>query len=245
MSKRASLAARPAQRVALTLVARPLATGVKPLFVAYYRVSTQMQGRSGLGLEAQRTAVERYCGAKPIAEYTDIESGAKDNRPQLQAALAYAKLTGSTLVVAKLDRLSRNVAFLATLQDSGTKFVCADMSEANELTIHVIAAVAQAERKMISTRVKEALQAAKARGRKLGGDRGNLASVSPVGRQRSIATRQARAAERRAAVMPHVEAAKQAGKTTLQSIADHLNTLHITTPQGGRWHPASVKRLIG
>jgi DNA invertase Pin-like site-specific DNA recombinase len=215
------------------------------MFIAYYRVSTQAQGRSGLGLEAQRTAVERHCGAQPIAEFTDIESGAKNNRPQLQAALSHCKLTGATLVVAKLDRLSRNVAFLAQLQDSNIKFVCADMPEANELTIHVLAAVAQAERKMISTRVKEALQAAKARGRKLGGDRGNLPSVSATGRERSIQTRQGKAAERRQAIMPHVEAARAAGATTLQGIANHLNALHITTPQGGTWHPASVKRLIG
>lgn len=215
------------------------------MYIAYYRVSTQAQGRSGLGLDAQRIAVERHCGQQPVAEFTDIESGAKNNRPQLIAALNHCKLTRATLVVAKLDRLSRNVAFLATLQDSGIQFVCADMPEANELTIHVLAAVAQAERKMISTRVKEALSAAKARGRKLGGDRGNLPSVSAAGRQRSIAKRQAQAADRKALLLPHVEAARAAGATTLQGIADHLNSLHITTPQGGTWHPASVKRLIG
>lgn len=216
------------------------------VFVAYYRVSTQQQGRSGLGLEAQRAAVERHCkGEQPVAEYTDIESGAKNDRPQLQAALAHARVTGSTLVVAKLDRLSRNVAFLATLQDSGIKFVCADMPEANELTIHVLAAVAQAERKMISTRVKEALAAAKARGRKLGGDRGNLASVSRVGHQRSIQVRQERAQARLADLQPHLDAARAEGHTSLRTVAAYLNARHIKTAQGKAWNAASVRRIIG
>ena len=215
------------------------------MFVAYYRVSTRQQGESGLGLEAQRAAVLRHTGDQPIAEFTDIESGARDDRPQLIAALQYAKLTAAMLVVAKLDRLSRNVAFLATLQDSGTRFVCADMPEANELTIHVLAAVAQAERKMIGTRVREALAAAKARGRVLGGDRGNLRHVNALGRQRSAEVRSARAVERRAALMPHVDVARAAGATSLQGIADHLNGLHIRTARGGHWHPASVARLVG
>ncbi len=216
------------------------------MFVTYYRVSTQAQGRSGLGLEAQRAAVATYLQGSPAhAEYQDIESGARNNRPQLQAALSLCRLTGATLLVAKLDRLSRNVAFLATLQDSGIRFVCADMPEANELTIHVLAAVAQAERKMISTRVREALAAAKTRGRKLGGDRGNLSSASISGRLRSIEARQGRAADRRADLMPHVDAAKAAGHTTLAGIADYLNGLSIPTARGATWQANSVRRLIG
>ena len=215
-------------------------------FIAYYRVSTRKQGESGLGLEAQRKAVEQFLkGEQPIAEFTDIESGAKDDRPQLQAALAYAKITRSTLLVAKLDRLSRNVAFLATLQDSGTKFVCADMPEANELTIHVLAAVAQAERKMISTRVKEALQAAKARGTKLGGDRGNIRAIGALGRQVSAKVRTERSQEWKALVEPHIALARADGCKTLQSIADYLNERGIETARGGRWYSASVARVCG
>lgn len=128
--------------------------------VAYYRVSTLRQGQSGLGLEAQRQAVMSLCEARGwevIAEQTEVESGKTANRPQLLAALHQAKVTGATLVVAKLDRLSRSVAFLSALQDSGAKFIAADMPEANELTVHIMAAVAQAERQAISKRTQEAL----------------------------------------------------------------------------------------
>jgi DNA invertase Pin-like site-specific DNA recombinase len=215
------------------------------MFIAYYRVSTKQQGRSGLGLEAQRMAVASYLdGQQPIQSYQDIESGANDARPQLRAALDLCRLTGATLLVAKLDRLSRNVAFLATLQDSGQRFVCADMPEANDLTIHVMAAVAQAERKMISQRTRDALAAAKARGRKLGGDRGNLPSVSVSGRLRSAEVRASRAAERHTALTPHVTAARAAGHTTHQGLADYLNGLHIQTARGGAWSAQSVRRLV-
>ena len=213
------------------------------MHVAYFRVSTAKQGSSGLGLEAQRKAVLDYIG-QPIAEYTEVESGKRNDRPQLEAALSYAKLTGSTLVVAKLDRLSRNAAFLNTLMDSGQSVAFADMPHADRLTIGLMAQLAQWEREAISKRTKEALAEAKRRGRKLGGDRGNLASVSVVGRQRSIQTRQARASERNALLIPHVEAARTAGATTLQAIADHLNALHIKTAQGGSWYPATVARLL-
>src|SRR3954471_2471435 len=146
-------------------------------FVAYYRVSTARQGRSGLGLEAQKKAVSDFLNGGPwqlLAEFVEIESGKTDDRPELEQALATCELSGAALVVAKLDRLSRNLAFLAKLQESGARFVAADMPEANELTIHIMAAVAQAERKAISTRTKEALAAAKARGVRLGANCGNL-----------------------------------------------------------------------
>lgn len=215
------------------------------MHVAYYRVSTAKQGNSGLGLEAQRKAVADFLDTKPIAEYTEVESGKRNDRPQLEAALAYAKLTGATLVVAKLDRLSRNAAFLNTLMDSGQAVAFADMPHADRLTIGLMAQLAQWEREAISKRTKEALAEAKRRGRKLGGDRGNLASVSPVGRQRSIAVRQARVEERKALLMPHMEAARAAGATTLQGIADYLNARHIKTAKGCSWHPASVRRILG
>src|SRR5579862_7716530 len=134
-------------------------------FIAYYRVSTEKQGQSGLGLDAQRKAVADYLNGGQwalLAEYTEVESGKRADRPQLLAALAHAKATGATLIVAKLDRLSRNVAFIAALMESGVEFTAADMPMANRLTVHVLAAVAEHEREAISARTKAALAAAKA-----------------------------------------------------------------------------------
>jgi DNA invertase Pin-like site-specific DNA recombinase len=143
-------------------------------FVAYYRVSTNRQGESGLGLDAQRKAVTDYLDGgswKLLAELTEIESGKHADRPQLAVALAACKKHKARLVIAKLDRLSRNLAFIATLIDSGVEFVAVDNPHANKLTVHILAAVAQHEREMISQRTKDALQAAKARGTQLGNPR--------------------------------------------------------------------------
>lgn len=216
--------------------------------VAYYRVSTASQARSGLGLEAQRRAVADMCvaqGMEIIAEFTEVESGKKADRPELSEALRRAKLTGATLVVAKLDRLSRSVAFLSTLQDSGAKFVAADMPEANELTVHLLAAVAQAERKAISKRTKDALREAKERGVKLGNPngaaplrragKGNVAAVNALKEEA-----QSRAQE----LVDEVAAVRAAGATSLREIAQGLNARHITTPRGGQWHASGVKRLL-
>lgn len=140
-------------------------------FVAYYRVSTKSQGESGLGLEAQQASVKNFVESRNgiiVAEFTEVESGKKDNRIELDAALKLTKKSKATLVIAKLDRLSRNLTFIATLQDAKVKFVCVDMPEANEMTIQLMAVFAQYERKRISERTKEGLQAAKARGIKLG-----------------------------------------------------------------------------
>jgi DNA invertase Pin-like site-specific DNA recombinase len=142
--------------------------------VAYYRVSTERQGRSGLGLEGQRATVREHAqrnGGSILAEYTEVESGRRSNRPQLAAALAHAKRSQAVLVVAKLDRLSRNVAFLAALMESKVEFVCCDYPTANKLTIHILVAVAEHEAELISRRTKDALQAYKARGGKLGSSR--------------------------------------------------------------------------
>lgn len=216
--------------------------------VTYYRVSTATQGRSGLGLEAQRMAVAEVCktrGMEIIAEFTEVESGKRADRPELTEALRRAKLAGATLVVAKLDRLSRSVAFLSTLQDSGAKFIAADMPEANELTVHILAAVAQAERKAISTRTREALKAAKARGVKLGNPngaaplrkaaKGNVAAVEAV---------KAGAASRARELAVEIEAVKAAGAQSLREIAQALNERHIEAPRGGAWHPSGVRRLL-
>ena len=144
-------------------------------FISYLRVSTEKQARSGLGLEAQRAAVSTYLnGGKHVLldEYVEVESGKRDDRPKLHKALKHCKVTGATLIIAKLDRLSRNARFLLELQESRVPFICADMPEANEMTIQILAVMAQHERKMISQRTKAALAAAKARGVKLGNPNG-------------------------------------------------------------------------
>lgn len=216
--------------------------------VAYYRVSTATQARSGLGLEAQRAAVGDACkarGLEIIAEFTEVESGKRNDRPELAEALHRAKLTGAVLMVAKLDRLSRSVAFLSTLQDSGAKFVAADMPEANELTVHILAAVAQAERKAISTRTKDALKAAKARGAKLGNPNG-AAPLRRAGKGNVAAAKAVKAAAQSRAhdLAGEVAAIRAAGAESLREIAQGLNARHIETPRGGCWHPSGVKRLL-
>jgi DNA invertase Pin-like site-specific DNA recombinase len=217
--------------------------------IAYYRVSTAAQGRSGLGLEAQREAVESLCSSRGwniiAAPFTEIESGKRADRPELTKALHRAKVTGSVLVVAKLDRLSRNVAFLAAMQDSGVKFVAADMPEANELTVHIMAAVAQAERKAISLRTSEALQAAKNRGQRLGNPngaaalqraaRGNSASLDAIRTSATIRAEQMR---------PVIEELRQHGVTSLEKLARTLNEGSFITARGGRWHASSVSNLL-
>jgi DNA invertase Pin-like site-specific DNA recombinase len=219
----------------------------KGKFVAYYRVSTARQGRSGLGLEAQRRSVTDFLNGgswELLAEFVEVESGKADDRPQLEQALATCELSGATLVVAKLDRLSRNLAFLAKLQESGARFVAADMPEANELTIHIMAAVAQAERKAISARTKEALAAAKARGVRLGGNRGNLEDLRK-GPAKSAEVRRRQATERASKVLRQIDAITAAGEgASLRRIANALNARGITAPRGGMWHAAQVKAVF-
>src|SRR5579863_5949935 len=151
-------------------------------YVAYLRVSTAKQGRSGLGLEAQREAVRQFVvgrGGKIIApEFVEVETGSRNDRPELDKALKRCRLTGATMVVAKLDRLSRNAAFLMTLRDSGVDFVAADLPEANTMTVGVMAVVAQHEREAISHRTKAALAAARARGKTLGGFRAHAPNIA-------------------------------------------------------------------
>lgn len=216
--------------------------------VAYYRVSTAEQGRSGLGLEAQRQAVQALCqgrGWEIIAEHTEVESGKIAKRPELTAALHRAKVTGAVLVVAKLDRLSRSVAFLSALQDSGAKFIAADMPEANELTVHIMAAVAQAERQAISKRTMDALRAAKAAGRKLGNPNGAEAlRRAAKGNSAAIASVKAGAADHAHDLAPIIEDIQAAGMTSLAAIAAELNARHIQTRRGGQWHPSSVRNLL-
>jgi DNA invertase Pin-like site-specific DNA recombinase len=219
-------------------------------FVSYLRVSTDRQGQSGLGLEAQKKAVEEFLNGgnwRLIGEFVEIETGKKDDRPELRKALHRAKVTGATLVIAKLDRLSRNLAFIATLQDSGAKFVAADMPEANETMIQFMAVIAQHERKAISARTKAALAAAKARGQKLGNP--NLAALQAAGAGKPGWTKGAdgnrAAADRHARdVLPVVEDIRAAGIGSLAGIAAELNERGILTMRGGRWYATTVKNLI-
>ena len=216
--------------------------------VAYYRVSTEGQGRSGLGLDAQRNAVEALCtsrGWSIVEAFTEVESGKRADRPQLTAALHHAKVTGSVLVVAKLDRLSRNVAFLAALQDSGARFLAADMPEANELTVHIMAAVAQAERKAISKRTKEALAAAKARGAKLGNPNGAAAlRRAGKGNAAGVEAVKAQADAHAADFAPIIARLRNDGHHSLPRLARALNEGGFATARGGKWHPSSVRNLL-
>lgn len=215
--------------------------------VAYYRVSTEGQGRSGLGLDAQRQAVRSLCAGRGwdvVAEHTEVESGKRADRPELARALRHAKLTGAVLVVAKLDRLSRSVAFLSTLQDSGARFVAADMPEATELTVHIMAAVAEAERKAIGTRTREALAAAKARGARLGNPNGAAAlRRAGKGNTASVDTIKGNADAFAGDLKEVLEDIRAGGATSLAAIAGELNARHIRTARGGKWHASSVRNL--
>lgn len=219
-------------------------------FVAYYRVSTERQGRSGLGLEAQREAVTSYLNGgnwRLVGQAVEVESAKNNTRPELEKALRLCRLHGATLIIAKLDRLSRDAHFLLGLQkelaEQGLRFVAADMPEANELTIGIMAVVAQAERKMISARTKAALKAAKTRGVRLGGHRGYTPSEAERAAGRAAqADRAQRQAELIAPVLRELEAA---GVTSLAAIADALNARGIPTSRGGErgWTPMQVSRL--
>ena len=215
-------------------------------FVAYYRVSTDKQSRSGLGLEAQRAAVEAHvAGAHGAvaAGFIEIESGRKKDRPQLAAALA-ARAHRAVLVIAKLDRLARNVHFVSALMESGVEFIAADMPTVNRLTVHILAAVAEEEAGMISARTKAALAAAKARGVRLGNP--NLAAGSPEQARAANAVKSRRAQLQAADVLPFIEQARRAGAITLQQLADALVARGVPTPsgRGRRWHPVQVARIV-
>ncbi len=200
-------------------------------FIAYYRVSTDRQGVSGLGLEAQREAVESYLNGagKLVGEYTEVESGKRSDRPELTAALDACRKQKAKLVIAKLDRLARNVHFISGLMESGVDFVAADMPEANKLTVHVLAAVAEHEREAISARTKAALAAAKARGKKLGWAMPERKREQRQAALKGAARGMERADSFAANVMPIIEEIRRAGVTTLQGIADALNARGIKT----------------
>jgi DNA invertase Pin-like site-specific DNA recombinase len=214
-------------------------------FVSYLRVSTERQGRSGLGVEAQRKAVADFldCGRwKLIREFVEVESGKRDDRPELAASFEACKLYRATLVIAKLDRLSRDAHFLLGLQNAGVKFVAADMPEANELVVGVMAVVAQAERKMISARTKAALEAAKARGKRLGNPNGARAMQPHAerGRRLSIAARKADADERAQRLCGVFVELEEQGIVSANATAQALNERGIPTARGGKWTARSI-----
>jgi DNA invertase Pin-like site-specific DNA recombinase len=214
-------------------------------FVAYYRVSTQKQGRSGLGLAAQRQAVADYLNGgdwKIVAEFTEVETGKRSDRPELAKALVMCRLHGATLVIAKLDRLSRNAHFLLGLKNAGADFVAADMPNANRLTVGIMAVVAEDEAERISKRTKDALAAAKKRGTKLGGFRGFM----PTARMRKLSAeaRQERTAARVADLAPIIRELQAAGATSLRAIATGLNEQGIPTARGLEWSSVQVMRIL-
>ena len=212
-------------------------------YVAYFRVSTTRQGQSGLGLEAQQAAVQRFLptDAVRVADYVEVESGRKSARPQLAPALAHAQREGAVLLVAKLDRLARNVAFLATLMESRVRFQAVDLPAADEFTLHILAAVAQKEAAAISSRTRDALAAKKARGFALG----TPANLTPEARAKGLIARQANAQanihNRQAAQLATL---LQANGVTLRAIANQLNQSGYCTRRGKAFHPMGVQRLL-
>ncbi|MEE7493719.1 recombinase family protein [Methylobacterium oryzae CBMB20] len=214
-------------------------------FISYLRVSTDRQGRSGLGLEAQRAAVTDYLNGGAwtlIAEVVEIESGAKSDRPELARALALCRAHRAVLLVAKLDRLARDAHFLLGLHKAGVDFVACDMPAANRMTVGIMAVVAEEERRMISARTKAALAAAKARGRVLGGFRGRAGTAEDAATARAVA--RSKADMRAAALAPILAQLDPDGTAPLNALARALRAANVPTPRGsGTWTPTAVARL--
>ncbi len=220
----------------------------KRRFVSYLRVSTARQGTSGLGLEAQRAAVAGFLNGGDwtlVQEILEVESGKRNDRPALATALKLCRKHRATLVIAKLDRLARNVAFISNLMESGVEFVAVDMPQANRFVVHILAAVAEQEAEAISKRTKAALAAAKARGTKLGGRRVSAERFAEIG----AAARQARSqnvSQVRSKLLPTITAIQATGAISLRAIAAELNAREIPTPRRlGEWSAVQVQRVMG
>lgn len=215
--------------------------------VSYIRVSTGQQGKSGLGIEAQRDAIARFCAAEGLtvgSEYVEVETGkgadALDRRPKLAAALAAARKTKGPVVVAKLCRLSRDVAFIAGLMASRVPFIVAELgADADPFMLHIYAALAEKERALISARTRDALAQKRLHGAKLG-NRTNLDVASAKG----VATNQATAEAFAANVLPVIRQIQAAGATTYRAIAAALNARGIRSPRGGEWHATTVRNIL-
>lgn len=221
-------------------------------YVSYLRVSTERQGASGLGLEAQRETISRHIRqGLLLSEFVEVESGRIDERPQLAEALAMCRRQRATLVIAKLDRLARSVRFIAELMDSGVEFVACDLPSANRLTLHIMAAMAEHEREMISQRTKAALAAKKARGERLGfgnPTRTDAKACGDKGRAKAVAVSalvRGRSADAHAAdMLPVIQSIIADGKTSLRAIALALNERGERTARGGEWQAESVRRVL-
>lgn len=218
-------------------------------YVAYYRVSTKRQGQSGLGLDAQRAAAQGFAGDDIIKEFKEVETGKMDDRPQLRAAIAYAKLMKATLLIAKLDRLSRNLAFISKLMETKVNFVCCDNPTANRLTIHILAAVAEEEARAISERTKNSLNAARERGVKLGAKNPKIRAALEKARSQEIAGKAAGKAHRERDLegyrdlMPEIWDLRENG-FSYQAIADHFNERKIPNKEGRPWNRQLVFKLL-
>jgi DNA invertase Pin-like site-specific DNA recombinase len=218
----------------------------KAIIITYIRVSTSQQGRSGLGIEAQRTALGHFAkaeGFEVVREFVEVETGkgvdALDRRPQLKAALAAARKQRCHVAVAKLDRLSRDVHFISGLMAHRVPFLVAELGpDVDPFVLHLFAALAEKERALISTRTRQALGAAKARGVTLGSPKLHVARKSAVASIRAEADRHA------ANVLPIIREAQKAGATTLRQIAEALNARGVATARGGQWHATSVSNIL-
>jgi len=215
-------------------------------YVSYLRVSTTRQGISGLGLEAQRKAVTDFVAGRGevLSEHCEIESGKRSNRPQLALALAEAKRSGAVLLIAKLDRLSRNVAFIANLLEGGVEIVAADNPNANRMMLQMYSVFAEEEGRAISERTKAALAAAKARGVKLGWSNPKRTSEQRVASQNGVQTVKAGADQFAANVLPVIEQVKATGTTSLRGIAGQLNQRGLKTARGGAWYAGTVQNIL-
>jgi len=219
-------------------------------FVAYFRVSTQQQGISGLGLDAQRAAVSLYLNDgdwQLLREFTEIESGKRSDRPKLAEALKLCKRHKATLVIAKLDRLARNVAFISNVMESGVEFVAVDFPQANKLTVHILAAVAEYEADMISKRTREGLTQAKARGVRLGGRKSSparFAEIAAIGQKAAVKAIIRKREEFEQELRPVIEEIISSGTRTYRDIAAELTKRGEPTARGGKWSSVHVMRIL-
>jgi len=222
-------------------------------FISYLRVSKDKQGRSGLGIEAQRAAVSNYLNGghwTPVSEYIEVESGKRSDRPKLAEALAHAKVIGGKLVIAKLDRLTRNVDLLRSLVSSDVDLVFCDLPSVppgpmGRFLLTQMAAVAELEVGLIGQRTKEALAAAKARGVKLGNPNGARAlRGKQTGNAEAVARIKTKAAQRAMGLQGIIAGIKRSGIGSVRAIAEELNRRGISAPRGGLWHPTAVARVL-